>query len=397
MKNQWIEYYRGVVTVKASGKGIERFLNSLTRESIHIWNVRSHGTSAISFQMNLRDAKRIRTFARDSDCKLEFQQREGIPFLTKRMLKNSGFVIGAILFFTIITLLSNMVWGIEIKGANPATQYKIEKELEDMGVKRGKLQFFIDNVEAIQKGLTNNVKEITWVGVELKGTTYHLQVVEKNEPEKIEALGPQHLIAKKKAIIENMFVEEGQPVVSIHDRVVPGQLLVSGLVGNEEEPEVVSARGEVFGETWYKSTVSLPLNSTFQVFNGNEKEKHYLEIGSLKIPIWGYGKMEFKEHEKEENQKSLRFLSWELPISYKNETFRERETITRSYTDKEAVEVAKEMARQDIKSLLDDNAKIKGEKVLHQSADNGKVTLSIHFQIIENIAQGQPFTQGDAE
>ena len=397
MKNQWIEFYKGVVTVKAHGKGIERFINSLTRDKIHIWNVRSHGTSAITFQMNLRDAKKIRKYARDSECKLEFQQREGIPFLTIRMLRNSGFLIGAFLFLVVITLLSNMVWGIEIKGANPATEYKIQKELEEMGVKTGKLQFFIDNVEAIQKGLTNNVKEITWVGVELKGTTYHLQVVEKNEPEKIEALGPQHLIAKKKAIIENMFVEEGQPVVSIHDRVVPGQLLVSGLVGKEEEPEVVSAKGEVFGETWYKSTVTLPINSTFQVFNGNEKEKHYLEIGSWKIPIWGFGKTEFKEHEKEENKKSLRFLSWDLPLSYQNETFRERQTITRTYTNKEAVEVAKEMARQDIKSLLDDNAKIKGEKVLHQSADNGKVTLSIHFQIIENIAQGQPFTQGDAE
>ena len=85
-----------------------------------------------------------------------------------------------------------------VKGADPATEYKINKELDKMGVKVGNLQFFVDNVESIQRQLTNNIEEITWVGVELQGTTYHLQVVEKNEPEKPEYLSPQHLVAKEK-------------------------------------------------------------------------------------------------------------------------------------------------------------------------------------------------------
>ena len=32
MKNQWIEFFYGRVTVKVSGKGIERFLNVLDKE-----------------------------------------------------------------------------------------------------------------------------------------------------------------------------------------------------------------------------------------------------------------------------------------------------------------------------------------------------------------------------
>ena len=70
-----------------------------------------------------------------------------------------------------------------------------------------------------------------WCGVE--GTTYHLQVVEKNEPEKPEYFSPQHLVAKKKAVIVDMFVEEGQAVVDLYDHVEEGQLLVSGLIGKE--------------------------------------------------------------------------------------------------------------------------------------------------------------------
>ncbi|MEX3710954.1 sporulation protein YqfD [Cytobacillus horneckiae] len=397
MKNQWLEFYKGIVKVRTSGRGIERFINMLTRDGISVWNVKSHGTHALTFEMKLEDAKKLRIYARKSECKIEFIKRKGLPFMQKRMLKNSGFLIGAIGFILVIFVLSNMVWGIEIKGANPATEYKMMKQLKEIGVKKGKLQFFIDTPEGIQRHLTNSIEEITWVGVELKGTTYHLQVVEKNEPEKPEYVSPQNLVAKKKGTIVGMFVEEGLPVVKINDFVKPGDLLVSGEMGNDVKVETVAAKGEVFAETWYKSDVSYPLKKTSQVYTGNEKIKHSLNFDLFRLPIWGFGKIGFEQYEVEENEKKFKFLKWELPISYVEKTYRESEQMTKVYDHKEAIEEAKKLARNKIKNDLGENVEIKGENVLHQAVDNGKVTLSIHFQIIENIAEGQPIIQGDTE
>lgn len=248
MKNQWIEFISGKVTVKVSGRGIERFINVLIRNGLVVWNVKRHGTETITFTMRLQDALKIRRFARERECSITFLKRAGMPFLFKRLLKNSGFVGGAILFLLLIMFLSNVIWGIEIKGAKPATEYQIRKELDKMGVKIGKVQFFVDNVEGIQRKLTNNVGNLTWVGVELKGTTYHLQVVEKKEPEKPEQLAPQNLVAKKKAVIDSMYVETGQKMVDIHDHVEAGQLLVSGVIGKEGQTQQVAAVGEVWGK-----------------------------------------------------------------------------------------------------------------------------------------------------
>jgi similar to stage IV sporulation protein len=397
MKNQWIEFFYGRVTVRVSGRGLERFINILTRNGLHIWNVKRHGTDTITFKMRLQDALRIRQYARKSECTISFLQRNGAPFLMRRLLKNSGFMIGAVTFLLLIFFLSNVIWGIEIKGAKPATEYQIRKELDKMGVKIGKVQFFVDNVEGIQRKLTNNIGALTWVGVELKGTTYHLQVVEKNEPKKPEVLSPQNLIAKKKAIIVKMFIEEGQKAVDINDHVEPGQLLVSGAFGQEDNPELVAAKGEVWGETWYKSHVELPLVSNFQVYSGKEKQKHSLLFWNLKIPIWGFGKPEFKKYETEENVHKIHFLKWELPISYIHTTMREREEITRTYTNKQAEDIALEMAKKEIKSHLDEDAIIKDEKILHKVNENGKVILDIHFKIIENIAVGQPISKETPE
>ncbi|MDP4171014.1 MAG: sporulation protein YqfD [Bacillota bacterium] len=397
MKNEWMENFYGKVTVRVAGKGIERFLNLLVRNGVHVQNVKRHGTETATFTLRVREALRIRPFARQSECSVEFLRRSGAPFVINRMLKNSGFIIGGLMFVFIVFFLSNSIWGIEIKGAKPATEYQIRKELDKMGVKIGRTQFSIANVEGIQRQLTNRIEALTWVGVELKGTTFHLQVVEKKQPKKTEQLSPRNLVAKKKATIVHMFVEKGKQMVNVYDHVVPGQLLVSGLIGKEGATKRVAAQGEILGETWYKSYVEMPLNTSFKVFNGKEEQKHYLRIGSTDIPLWGFGKLKLRQYETEENKRDIYLLKWKLPVSYVNKTFREKEEITRQYTKDEAIKKASEIALRDIKTRIDEDAKIKEEKILHRVFENGKVKLSIHFQIIENIAKGQPIPKETSE
>lgn len=394
MKNQWMEFILGNVTMKVSGKGIERFLNVLSRNGLYIWNVKRHGTETITFKMRLVDAKNIRYYARKTECKISFLRRSGGPFVLNRLLKNSGFLAGAGIFMAIILILSNMIWGVDIKGAKPATEYKIRQELDKMGVKVGKLQFMTENVEGIQRRLTDSIKDLTWVGVELKGTTFHLQVVEKNEPNKPKTYSPQNLIAKKKAIITGYYIEEGQKVIDKNDYVEKGQLLVSGEIGQEgENPKLVAARGEVWGETWYKSHVELPFKTNFKVYNGKQQQKYAISIGKLEIPIWGFGKPKFRKYETESTAHKIHFLKWELPISIVTKTLREREELTRDYSPQEAEKIALEMARKEIKTHLDEDAKIKDEKILQKTVKNGKVILDIHFSVIENIAVGQPISK----
>lgn len=397
MRNQWIHFYSGVVTVKVTGRGLERFINQLSREEIRVWDVKKHGTDSLTLKLSLEDAKKIRHIVRESGCKVQFLSRTGCPFLLKRLFKNSGFLAGAILFTCILFLLSNMVWGIEIKGADPETEYKIKKELDTIGVKPGKFQFLIPDPEGIQRSISSSLKELTWVGVELKGTTYHLQVVEKSIPEEPEKLGPQNLIATKKAVIVDMFVEEGQPKVEINDHVKPGQLLVSGEIGKEGETTSVSAKGEIFGETWYLSKVELPLESKSEVLNGNEKRKHFLQISDFPLPIWGFGNHEFAQYKKESEEKQFQFLKWKLPLKYIEETYRESESLTKVYEEEEAIHVGIELARKNLMNELPNDAKIKEEKVLRQTVQNGTVYLSIHFQVIENIAKSYPIIQGESE
>ncbi|RLQ98180.1 sporulation protein YqfD [Falsibacillus albus] len=395
MKNHWVTFFGGAVRVKVEGTGLERFINKLTRSHLIIWNLKRHGTQTITFMMALKDIHKLRSVKKSTDCKITFLRGEGVPFLWKRTLKNAGFLFGIILFFLLITLLSNVVWRIDIKGASPQTEHKIRKELDRIGVQVGKLQFFVRDVDSIQKELTDNLKNITWVGVDLKGATYHFQVVEKNEPKPGENTGYQNLIAKKKAVIVDMYVEEGQSMVHVNDYVQKGQTLVSGIIGKDKTSKAVASKGEIWGETWYKSQVEVPITSQFSVLTGDEIKRHSLKFWGWRVPIWGFGKNNMKDFEKDEQIHTVKFLKWEMPISYIQTIIREKETGTRTYSEEEAIKAGKILALNDLKSKLDNDAKIKGEKVLHEKVENGKVKLSIYFQVIENIAVGQPIIQGD--
>ncbi|KRG15551.1 sporulation protein YqfD [Lederbergia galactosidilytica] len=395
MKNKWITFLTGRVLVKATGQGMERFINRLARSGISIWSVKRNHEGIVFFYITWPDLHKLRRVARKADCSLYFIRGEGLPFLWKRTLKNSGFPIGILLFFVLILFLSNITWGIQINGADPETEHKIRKELENLGIVRGSMHLFSDKPDKIQKKLTDRIDNLTWVGVELKGTTYHFQVVQKTEPDEIAEASPRHLVANKKAVIAKMFIEKGKAVVKKDQFVEKGQILVSGEIGHEDKPIPVIAEGEVWGYTWYNTEVSFPLDTPLEVLGGKEMRKYFLNLGKLELPIWGFGKIEFPKYETEIENNDIFFLGKKTPVQYAKKTIREKEAINRNLNKKEALVAAKELARRDLKMKIPPDARIDKEIILQEKVENGKVTLSINFQVLENIAIEKPIIQGD--
>lgn len=397
MKNHWMIFFFGYVRVSLQGRGIERFLNECVRQKMIIWNVKKLEEEHVTCYMHLADVKQIRVILRKHECELHFTGRFGLPFWKKRLLRNSGFTIGFFLCFVLILLLSNIVWRVEIKGAKPDTEYLLIKELEKMGVKQGELQFQLPDIETIQRTLTNNVSSVTWIGVEQRGTSYHFQVVEKNEPKKEEPLSPRNLVAKKEAVITKIFIEEGKQVVAVNERVEKGQILVSGIYGKEDNPIRVAAKGIVLGETWYESNVEVPIKTTFQVFTGEFLQKNYLVFGNVRMLVWGFENNTYKQFKAEEYKYPIHFFGWTLPVRYEKVIVREEEPATREYTEQQAVDAGMVMAREDVKKKLDENSSVISEKVLHKVVENGTLKLSVYFKTVENIVATEPIMESNIQ
>ncbi len=395
MKNSWTNTFSGFTRIKVVGKYTELFLNRCIHEEISIWHIRRVGDEAIVCYVSLEDVKRIRPIVKETKVKVYFIERKGVPFLIRKMISRGGFVAGIVSFVALLFILSNMVWNISIEGASPKIEHELSQAVNELGIKRGKFHFLLPSVEDIQMKVTERIDEATWIGVTLNGTTFHFNVVEQTFPEKQEPVSPRHLISKKKAIIYDIFVEQGQAKVIPNDFVDKGETLISGFIGKEGKMEIAPAKGKVLGEIWYKSNVSIPLITEFSTLTGEKKTKHSLSIFDINFPIFGFGNPEFTEYETNEYRNRLNFLKWSLPIEYHRKVLLEKETLVREYSEEEAVDTAILMAREELMKKLDEDAVIKGEKVLHETNENGKVTLMIHYQVIEDIAKSQPIIQGD--
>lgn len=397
MKNNWLQFIFGYVSVRVVGSEIEQFINQLIKNGITLWDLRRGPKDTIFFQVSIRDIYTLRRIKRKYECKVYFHKRFGLPFLSKRLVKNSGFLFGSFLFFVIIFFMSHMVWNIEVRGANPDTEYKIVKKLEEYGVTKGSLQLFSYTPEQLQQKLTNEIEELTWIGVEFKGTSYEFTVVEKTEPTPIVVADPQNLIAKKKAVIVNLFVEEGQPLISVNDYVKEGQLLVSGTIGKDDFAKVLAAKGKIWGETWYRTDVEMNVDVQLDVLNGAVENKWKLNVFGYSIPLTPFKEIDFEQYEKEEGSYEYQLFGRTFPIFVTKEIYREMEKLAHTYTMEEAIIKGIELAKEDLLKQLPEDSIIKGEKVLHKSIENGKVKLSIHFQVIEDIAIAQPIIQGDTQ
>lgn len=396
MKVQFFLWLKGAVQVQIKGdkNDILSYMNLALKKGIYMYDVVTISDNIVQATIVIRDVFKLISFRKKYQVTLSFKKRVGFPFFMMRLFTRMGLIVGLFCFFLTVYLCSQLIWDIKIVGGSASLQHEMEGKLKSIGVEKGR--FFRDstNPSLIQHTLMDEMDHLIWVGVQKKGTILYFQPVEKKIKEKEKTPSPQHIVATKKAVVYDIFAKEGQPLVSIHELVTQGQVLISGMIGKEGNETFVAAQGIVYGEIWYKTEIEVPLQSSFSVLREERVVKHGLHIGQdYMIPIWGFWYDTKKKAQSYENVKSWKWGGKTIPISLHTEEIYETEKVIRTYTKKEAVEAGLIMAKEQLQRSLPKNSQIKNEKVLHEHYANGKVKLIIHYLVIEPISKEQTITE----
>lgn len=395
MHSKLLMYVRGYVAVEVRGGEIEAFMNIALEGGCHIWRINRTSSTSVSLFTDLNSFFRFKNLLRQTGCRMHVLSRSGLPFLLSKMEARIFFAVGLVLFILGIYVLSQLVWRVEVEGNERISYDDIMMVAQQEGIYPFQWKFRLQEPEALSRALTYALPGAAWIGVEVKGTRISIKVVEQTVPAPKPLMNPRHLVSNVDAVITEIFVERGRPMVKPHMKVKKGDILVSGIIGSEENKLVVVAEGKIKGLVWHVYDIQAPLTHQHKVYTGQSKVRQYFVIGNRALQLTGYGKLSFVDSESESRRSSLQWRDIVLPFGWIQEEIREVRIDNENIEVKDAKSIGLSQARADIVMKSSENARIHNEKILHEKIEGGKVYMKVLFEVEQEISTELLIIQGE--
>lgn len=390
MKASLIYRLRGFVRLEATGGKLEQLVNRFPQKRMSVWDIRYLDKGRISFYVTVPDFFRLRPLLKETGSLIRIKEKHGFPFWLDKLEKRKFFAIGLLGFVIGIYLLSSLVWQVRVEGNETIQTEQILQAAKQQGVYRMQWKFKLKEPSELSRAMQSQLPAAAWIGIEVRGTHVVIKVVEAKIPVKPPLMNPRHLVASKNAMVTEIFAEKGRPVVKPNQYVRKGDILISGVIGDELHGQNVVASGTVKGLVWYKPTVEVPLLRQYKVYTGEFKKRSYLVLGSRGVQMSGFGRLPFEQTETIQKRQTLSWRSYTLPIGWLSEKVMEVQLQERPIEPLEATSAGLEEAKAQILSAAGEGAKVVSEKILHEKTENGKVYMEVLLEVEESIAVEQP-------
>jgi similar to stage IV sporulation protein len=396
MKEPPLSSLRGFVTLQVTGPQVEGFINAVAGAGIVVWDVKPAGNGAF-LKLLLDDFFTLRPLLKRTGCRMHVTGRHGLPFMAARVWRRKFFAIGLVMFGISLLLLSSMVWTIKVEGNDRIASEDVLIAARKEGLYTYQWIWRLKDPDKLATELTSRLPGVSWVGMERTGTSVKIQVVEAAQPDQKPLLSNRHLISRTDAVVTEIYAEQGRPVVARNSRVKKGEVLISGVLGDEENAQYVVAKGEVKGLVWHEYNIAVPLKTTGSAYTGERKDRSYLVLGKWAIQLWGYGKSPFEQSRTLTELDPLTWRSIELPMGWMTEKEMEVRDTANTRTEEEARTEGLERAKADIFARYGIGSAIKSQKILHEKKENGKVYMKVLFEVEERIAEELPIVNNRGE
>ncbi len=378
-----VRWLKGYITVEASGKFPERFLNLMLNKEVPIWEPIGQ-KGKLRFKVYAREYKKLKPLARRSQVKIKSSKKKGLPFFIKRNKKRKGLLIGLVLFAGLIILLSQFVWEIEISNLSNFSYVEVKNILKEEGLEIGVLKNDL-NIEKIERNATLKLEDIAWITVNIIGNTAKVEISESETPKTEEDKKmPCNIKASKDGQIIRMDISQGQKAVNIGDGVVEGQLVVSGVVQiGEEILNLVHSEAKVLAKTTHQKTIEIPLNQEVSIPTGKFLQRKQIDFFGIKLPT-NFLNIPSEDYKEVERTNQLNLNNQNLPIYEVQENWYEFESAVIKLNEENAKKIA------DDKLLLYETFNLNHceeiEKVITTEIKNDTLIVTAKYTCIEDIA-----------
>ena len=375
----------GYVRVEAEGYYIERFINICQNKKILIWNLKREKGVQLFFNIGISDFKKLKEISRKTNCKIKIKRKKGIPFILHRYKKRKIFAIFLIIIAFLIYTSSKYVWNIDIKVEENSKIENVKEDLESLGLKRGILKSKLDTDKIINE-LRLKRNDISWIGIDLKGTNAIVKIVKVHEkPELIDNSDYCNIIASKDGIITEIVAQNGTALVKAGDEVHKGDVLIAGYMeGKYTEKRYVHSLGEVKAKILYKQSKKILLNQELLKETGEIEKKYQIKFNNFQINFYKT-LSKFKIYDTIYTEHNLKiFSNFYLPISLVKITNKKQIKENKNYSIEDAIELGKTELSNEIEKNITNKQNILGVTVDTDEHED-YVEVCVTYEVLENI------------
>lgn len=384
-------YLRGTVCLACRSAAPERVLNLCAAHEIPFWDVRWESEERFTLRTTREGARRLAEVTQETEAELTPLEERGAPLALWRLRRRYVLVLALAVAMVLIWYGNTFIWAFQVTGNDTVPTEAILRALERNGVTLGTRSLSFDQ-EELRNHVLLELGDISWLSVNVKGCTAHVQVVERKRPPEMAQKGtPANIVARRAGIIERVEALDGRALVQKGDTVQAGQLLLSGVSdGRFGGVRFMEARGRVYARTWYTLTAHVPLTAAEKTGEGERDTRLALDVGKKRIKIYGKGSITGAGCDKITVYHPLTLpFGLRLPLTAVVETTTrwEQETVTRTVAEAQAEGEALLLHR--LEALLGEDGEVVSTG-FSTAKDDGVLTVTLTAECREEIGLSVP-------
>ncbi len=313
----------GYLSIRFQGPRVERFINLCLKEGIPVWDVYTTRQGVVVGKTSIAGFKRMRPVARNSRVRVRIIRRRGLPFLLARLWRRTAFACGALLFIVSLYVLGSFIWFVEVRGNERVSNASILEAAAQLGLRPGVYRGRLVPSQ-LARSLVIQLPELSWAGIEVKGSYAIIEVVEKKVVT-AEEKPVGHVVASKAGVIKKIVATSGKAMVKAGDIVEQGQILISGVFTADDgaRPTYVHADGITEAIIWYDGIATSTLQRLIRVRTGREHVCDILRIGEREIVLRGRSSPPFALYEEDSQVLPSIWRDLGLAVEHKRRTYYE--------------------------------------------------------------------------
>lgn len=311
---------------------------------------------------------------------LKYYGRKNLHYKIK---KHKYALIAALISIYILLLLTNTIFNVKVNTKDKKLEKELITLLERYNIKKYKKKKTFKEITQIKQLILEEYKnKLEWIEIENYGTKYIINITKKITKNNDNNFYPTNIVATKDGIIKHINSISGTKVKNVGDYVKKGEVIISGIITkNDEIKDLITSKGEVYAETWYKVDITVPYNYIEYVKTNKIIKRYYLEMFGYEFTLTGkYDKANIISEKKLLLDKPYLFfkLYKETKYLYEYKNY--------SLTKEESYKEALKRADLKIKNILDNKEYIISKKVLKKSPFRSKMYVEVFYKVYENIA-----------